>query len=161
MLIGETWAYREKPHTEGWPVPPVEIFQFGPPRSNKVRIRYLDGDYPGLDQWVPRIRLRTPWSEVDAWLRDERCRRLVVDASIEAWDSVECWAAWEVIYLYPRPDGILLGFGRAEGAIVEIGDLAVVSQDLDLDMDAPPPTRRRFGRPGLKQKGRSLILMGL
>jgi len=30
VKVGEIWAYRERAYTEGWPVVPVELLQFGP-----------------------------------------------------------------------------------------------------------------------------------
>lgn len=72
MRIGEQWAYREPPHTPGKACTPVEVLQFGPPKRQKVRIRLLAGEYPGLDLWVPLGRLLVPWEHVDAYLDDER-----------------------------------------------------------------------------------------
>jgi hypothetical protein len=40
--IGRRFAYREHVFTPGEPVRPVELVRTGPPRSNKVRIRWLD-----------------------------------------------------------------------------------------------------------------------
>jgi len=72
VKVGEVWASRERAYTEGWPVVPVELLQFGPGRASKVRVRYVQGEYQGLDVWVPTVRLRVLWEEVDAWLDDER-----------------------------------------------------------------------------------------
>ena len=66
MQIGECWAYREKALHDLTPVRQVEILQFGPPRSRKVRVRLLDGEYQGLDMWVPQIRLRVLWDNAAA-----------------------------------------------------------------------------------------------
>lgn len=41
-MVGHRFAYRE-------PVRSVEVTKEGPPRSNKARIRWLDGEYEGLD----------------------------------------------------------------------------------------------------------------
>lgn len=40
---------------------------------HKVRIRYLDGEYEGLEEWVPKTRLLVPWEDVEAFCKDERC----------------------------------------------------------------------------------------
>lgn len=69
--VGERWAYREKARTMGGPVRQVEVLQHGPPRSRKVRIRWLDGEYEGLDEWVPEVRLVVAWQHLDAFLQDE------------------------------------------------------------------------------------------
>ncbi len=103
MQIGDIWAYREKAHTEGHPVLPAEILQFGPPRSNKVR--FLGGEYPGLDAWVPKMRLRVPWGRAEAWLRDERLLRAARELSLDALGTAGHEAARTALYAYPRPDG--------------------------------------------------------
>lgn len=55
------------------PAIPVEILQLGPETSkHKLRVRYLGGEYQGLDEWVPKIRLVTPWENHDAWWSDEQ-----------------------------------------------------------------------------------------
>lgn len=93
MQIGDSWAYREKAHAEGNHVIPAEVLQFGPPRSNKVRVPCLDGQYPGLDAWVQKVRLRVPWREAEAWLRDERFPRGAREVSLDALGTVEHEAA--------------------------------------------------------------------
>lgn len=135
MEVGEIWAYREKAYTEGYPVLPVEILQFGPPRSNKVRVRFLDGEYPGIDQWIPKVRLRVPWEQAEAWLQDERRFALAREVSREAYLSLEYEAAMTTVSAYPRPDGILIGYGIAEGATVMVADIATVARDLSLNVD--------------------------
>lgn len=72
MNVGETWAYRDKPRTPGTPVRPVEVLQHGPPRSQRVRVRWIDGEYDGLDEWVSATRLVCLWDNVDLFQRDER-----------------------------------------------------------------------------------------
>lgn len=69
--VGEHWGYREKARTLGQPLRPVEVLQLGPPRSRKVRVRWLDGEYDGLNQWVPEVRLVVPWHEAADLARDE------------------------------------------------------------------------------------------
>jgi len=52
MNVGKVWGYRDKPYTKGEPFSPVEVLQLGPTRSRKVHVRFLDGEYRGLDMWV-------------------------------------------------------------------------------------------------------------
>jgi hypothetical protein len=70
--VGEVWAYREKSSRLGETLHPVEIVKPGPRLSKKTRVRWLDGEFEGLDTWVPTQRLLVPWDEADAFLRDER-----------------------------------------------------------------------------------------
>ncbi len=110
LQIGDRWAYREKPNRHGHPVWQAEIIQFGPPKTNKVRVRFLDGEYPGLDMWVPRVRLCVPWIEAGAWLRDEERTIAAWEASPFDEDSVEWWAATEIFGAYPEPNAIMMGW---------------------------------------------------
>ena len=47
--VGRRFAYREKAHAPGHPVRPVEVVKEGSPRSNKARVRRLDGECEGLE----------------------------------------------------------------------------------------------------------------
>lgn len=58
--VGTTFAYRERVRAYGEPVRPVEVSREGLPRSNKVRVYWLDGEYEGLEEWVPKVRLLVP-----------------------------------------------------------------------------------------------------
>jgi len=44
-----------------------------------VRIRWLDGEYDDLVEWVPSPRLVVPWTEVEEFARDEKSK-LALDA---------------------------------------------------------------------------------
>jgi len=65
----------------------------GPTRSRKVRIRWLDGEFDGLDEWVPLVRLRARWQEAEHLLADERRKLRLHEASSERFDLVE----WEAV----------------------------------------------------------------
>lgn len=58
--VGRRFAYREHARSPGEPVQPVKVVKEGPPRSNKVRVCRLDGEYEGLEEWVPKLRLVAP-----------------------------------------------------------------------------------------------------
>ena len=67
--VGRRFAYREHAHTPGDPVRPVEVVTEGPPRSQKVKVRLLDGEYEGLEVWVPNgFGSVAPWEEAEALL---------------------------------------------------------------------------------------------
>jgi hypothetical protein len=40
----------------------------GPPRWQKVKVRWLDAEYEGLEQWTPKVRLVAPRDEAEALL---------------------------------------------------------------------------------------------
>jgi hypothetical protein len=98
-----------------------------------MRVRWKGGEYPGLDTWVPKVRLPVLWYEAEAWLRDERLVNLARQASVDAVDTIEHKAALMTVLVHPMPDGILLGYGGAEAAMVEVSDLSAVAKDLGFD----------------------------
>lgn len=71
VTIGSRWAYRVGKKL-GTPAIPVEILRLGPETSkHKIKVKYLSGDYSGLDEWVPKSRLIVPWEFYDAWWEEE------------------------------------------------------------------------------------------
>lgn len=69
--IGDIWAYRTG-KALGTITIPVEVLQFGPETSkHKVKVKYLGGDFAGLDEWVPKTRLIVPWESHDTWWEEE------------------------------------------------------------------------------------------
>jgi hypothetical protein len=131
--VGDRRTYQERPRTEGWPVLPVEILKFGPPRSNKAPVRFLEGEYARIDLWAPGVRLQTPWGEAEAWQEDARRFAAVRRASLEALGSVDCAAAFKVFDAYPRAGEIEVGFGTSEGASIRVANLAEVAVDLEIE----------------------------
>lgn len=48
------------------------MLQFGPETSKyKARVQYLAGDYAGLNEWLPKIRLVVPWESDEDWWQEE------------------------------------------------------------------------------------------
>jgi hypothetical protein len=143
---GQTWVYREKAHTVDCPVFPAEIIQLGPSRSNKIRVRFLGGEYPGLDQWVPKVRLQVPWDQVDAWQRDDQFFARAWQASQVSRDSVEYEAAFAIFAVYTNVD---LGWNLSDGATVRIANLDKVASELGFDvqelLEEPLAFVDRFG----------------
>jgi hypothetical protein len=135
MHVGEMWAYRERAHTLSCPVVQAEILQFGPKRTGKVRVRLHGGEYPGLDLWVPRVRLRVPWEEAESWLQDEDKLEAARQASEGAQGAAWYDAADLVFSAYPRPDGILLGWPSG-GSTVCITEPRAVAADLGLRVES-------------------------
>jgi hypothetical protein len=59
MKPGDQWACREHPRALGESVHHVEIMQFRPDGS--VRVRWAEGPEEGLQEWLPRSVLLWPW----------------------------------------------------------------------------------------------------
>jgi hypothetical protein len=96
-MVGRRFAYRERVRGCGEPVRPAEVTTEGPPRSNKARVRWGDGEYEGPEEWVPKVRLLAPWEESETLLEEERRMLGAVEASEEeAGDGVKREAVGEV-----------------------------------------------------------------
>lgn len=103
--VDRLFAYRDQAYAPGDPVRPVELVKEGPARSQKVKVRRLDGEYEGLEQWVPRIQLVALWEKVAALLEDERRMFAALEASGDVYGSV-CYRAVETVFfaLPQEPD---------------------------------------------------------
>lgn len=135
-MIGKRFAYRERPHTYGQPLRPVEVLKEGPKRSQKVRIRWLDGDYEGLDEWVPKVRLVVPWEEAEAFLDDERRVILAAEASGQVRHTVEWEAVQTVFFSLPKGVDVDLGYRGGERDLVTIDNLDAVCTLLGTSREA-------------------------
>lgn len=119
---------------------PVEITKDGPPRSNKARVRWLDGEYQGLEEWVPKIRLLAPWEEAEALLEDERRMLKAVEVSEEdASDEVKWEAVGEVFGTMSRisdpSEEVILGYKAIEEDLLAIQNLDAATRRLGLDKE--------------------------
>ncbi len=91
--VGNRFAYRERVRAYGEPVRPVEVTREGPPRSNKARVRWLEGEYEGLEEWVPKILLLAPWEVAEALLEEKRWMLEAVALSEEEGSDEVKWEA--------------------------------------------------------------------
>jgi hypothetical protein len=143
--VGRRFAYREHAHTLGDPVRPVEVVKEGPPRSQKVKVRLLDGEYEGLESWVPQVRLVAPWEEAKALVEDERRMLEAVDASSEshndaygdAYGTLSHRAAETVFFSLPQVPGeeISFGYKAIERHLLIIDNLDAAATKLGLSAE--------------------------
>jgi hypothetical protein len=69
LVEGRFYAYRER-RGPGHPLIKVKLLEkLG--RRGKLRVRFMDGPYPGLEDYVNTRQLVVPWGERRAFLRDE------------------------------------------------------------------------------------------
>jgi hypothetical protein len=140
FVTEEGWhfAYRERAHTPGDPVRPVELVKEGPPRSQKVKVRWLDGKYEDLEEWVPKVRLVVPWEEKEALLEDERRMFAAPEVSGEVYGTATYRAVETVFFAVPQEIGaeVLLGLRAAERELLSIDDLEAAATRLGLDTEA-------------------------
>src|SRR5215208_4610154 len=106
-------------------------------RCQKAKVRWLDGEYEGLEEWVPKIRLLEPWEEAEALLEDERRMLAAVAASEEdGSDEVE-WEAVEKVFgtLSRTSDPsqeLILGYNAVEENLLAIQNLDAAARRLGL-----------------------------
>ncbi len=129
---GEVWGYRigKKP---GTPLIPAEVLQLGPQTTkHKVRVRYLAGDYPGLDEWVPKGRLNVPWKDAAAWMADEVCLETALTCDDDDYSETLYWAVRHVFGSLPTPHALVTGYNSRERGVLEIADLPAASRLLQM-----------------------------
>lgn len=119
---------------------PVEVVRIGPHRSQRVRIRWLDGEYEGLEEWVLWRNLLTHWDGVEAVLEEERKVLAAVEASEEAYDELAEQAMIEYVFgALPEPLGaeVELGVSPAVvgGALLAISNFEETVEKLGLDAE--------------------------
>lgn len=134
--VGQRFAYRKRARAVGEPVQPVEVVKEGPPRSGKVRIRYLSGEYQGFEEWVPKVRLVAAWDEAEAFCKDELHLLAAHKASGEADGTVPFEAAQEVFYAINelfREELILSGWKKLERDLVIIRNFDATVHKLRLN----------------------------
>ncbi|RIK41590.1 MAG: hypothetical protein DCC58_12250 [Chloroflexi bacterium] len=71
MEVSERSACCEKAFTAGQSLLQIETGQFGPKRSKSIKFRFLAQEFPGLDEWLPHVRLRVSWNDAAPWLDGE------------------------------------------------------------------------------------------
>jgi hypothetical protein len=70
---------------------------------HQVRIRWLDGEYDGLVQWVPTIRLIAPWGEIPDLLSDEARLLQLRELQSPPLDPVHIRAIQQIYYATDGP----------------------------------------------------------
>jgi hypothetical protein len=69
LTVGKLYAFREK-RQPGVPFLKVKLLaKVG--RGGKVQVRFEDGPFPGLEEYVHTRQLVVPWGERQAFLKDE------------------------------------------------------------------------------------------
>jgi hypothetical protein len=103
-----------------------------------VKVRWLDGEYEGFEEWVPRVRLVVPWDEKEALLEDERRMLIALEASGDVYGTTKYRAVETVFFALPQEAGaeVLLGLRAAERELRSIDDLEVATARLSLDAEA-------------------------
>lgn len=85
--------------------------------------------------WVPKVRLRVPWDQAEAWQRDEQMLDACWDASFEARDTVEFDAAWFILSDCHQDQGVLVDYATNDGTVVRVDGIEHLAALLDLSVD--------------------------
>jgi len=118
--VGEVWAYRAR---RGDPLARVAVMRFGTGRPARVRVRFLDDEFEGKEEWVPPARLKVAWADAERWLAQEQRWLRVQDASSVVRDSAEHEASWMVLERVGVEE-FLIGMESYRHAVLAIRDVA-------------------------------------
>lgn len=125
----QRWAYRKGARD---PITCVDVLRLGSARPVRVRVRFVEDDYEGREDWVPPNRLKVRWEDVAAWQEREERWNAVRDASTQARNTTESAAAGWIFDLLPGQRYAHQLSGRDEGAL-EITNVDALVADLGID----------------------------
>ncbi|SDP90861.1 hypothetical protein SAMN04487905_112187 [Actinopolyspora xinjiangensis] len=125
----QQWAYRKGARG---PVTCVEVLRLGTARPARVRVRFVEDEYEGREDWVPPNRLKVRWKDAAAWQERDRQWNAVRDASADARGTTENDAAGWIFDLLPGHNYARQLCGRNEGAL-EITDIDALVEDLAIE----------------------------
>ncbi len=132
-LTGRRFGYRERRTALGTPVAPVEVVKMGPKPSRQVRIRWLAGEWDGLEAWVPRQRLVVPWEDAQAFIEDEERFLQVYEAS-HAMEGSPLHNAVGLVLGVVTAD-VWFGVTSRERAVLRIERVADAAAELRMTLD--------------------------
>jgi hypothetical protein len=117
LTVGSEWAYLQ--HRDG-PTVCVGVLRIGKERPIRAKVRFLDDEFEGREEWVPRARLKAPWAERGPWQAREERWETVRHAAAPASSSPEYWAI-DYVVSSVADLGVETGCGR-NAAVLSIGD---------------------------------------
>jgi hypothetical protein len=120
-VVGQIYGYRARAVDD---LVPVKVLKKGTKKPARVLIRFEEPVMEGREEWVPPVRLKVAWADVDAF-RAEEARWDAVSALSPHPDSAEVNAAEQVCELLV--DGAVAGFGYRDSYLV-VHDLAALAE---------------------------------
>lgn len=130
--VGKRFAYRERVHI-GNAGSSCGGGQERTTQVEQVRIRWFTGEYEGLEEWVPQIRLVAPWDEAEALLEDERRSDAAMEASEDTYRPVPWLAVQMVFWAVPvEADGVGIGYRAVERQLLVVRNLERTTPALGL-----------------------------
>lgn len=86
LVVSRDYAQRVKPQDAGCPLHRVAFI--GPAKAGKAKVRHADGEFGGLEEWVPTRTLLCLWGERQAFLRDESRWNALQQAAARDYDAI-------------------------------------------------------------------------
>jgi hypothetical protein len=108
LRVGGEWAYRQ--HRDD-PIVRVRVLRIGKERPLRAKVRFLDDQFEGREDWVPRMRLKARWEELDLWQAREERWEAVRHAAAAAYSSPE-YRATDYVLSSVADLGVEIGCGR-------------------------------------------------
>lgn len=133
--VGHVYAYRHTPRAYWEPILQALMVKEGPTKRAPVKIRFLSGEYEGLEQWVPKARLFASWADVDAIVRDEQLLAQAVKLSGDVRDT-PLWHTVKLVFrLFPGPHSVGLGMRATDADMLYIEQFDSAVPGLGLDRE--------------------------
>jgi hypothetical protein len=127
--VGERWAYREK---SGASAVEVEVRRIGKSRPPRVRVRFVDDEFEGREEWVPEARLKVQWKDVVGWQAREDRWDAVRRVSAHVHDTPEYWAV--NLVFCGLPDESLVDYGsNGDAGILIVPDVDALTKEVGID----------------------------
>lgn len=126
---GQVWAYRAGARDR---LTRVEVLRIGTSRPARVRVRFLEEEFEGREEWVPPARLKVRWEHVDGWRARDQRWNAARDVSWQIDDEPEGEAA-EIIFSHViDPEVAWPGYNQAARGMLLVADLPALCAQLGL-----------------------------
>lgn len=141
LEIGKYYAYRMTAKHDDTDLVKVQVLSAG--RKGKIRVRYEEGEYTGLDEWVRSKQIACRWAQRRNWLRDHEHKLRLDQADAEAYDKV----VYDAIDFVMEASGEYTGYMLGEAQDPAVPQRFWARAKLDgLPLDADPANYvDRFG----------------
>lgn len=130
LTAGQRWAYRKGVCGT---VACVEVVRIGTSRPPRVRVRFVEDEYEGKEDWVPPSRLKVRWEHVAAWKAREDRWAAVREVSAHVRGTPEEGAAGWVFDSLPDWDYARRKWNRDSGILI-VTDIDGLVADLGIEL---------------------------
>ncbi len=140
MEVGQYWAYRR---SGTGPFEEVRVQKVGTKSPPRVRVRFMDEEREGDEDWVPRGRLKGLWRDIEELRAEDRAW-----AALRAAGRPETPESDAQFYIFGWliPETVMDMHGNGSDGLAEIRDLPALLEATGLDRSvvlAPPAIERK------------------